>query len=55
MITIRDQLKRHYNLRQFWLEVDLEDLSSFDAQLADKLFRQPSEYISLVRNVFAEC
>ena len=55
MITIRDQLKRHYNLRQFWLEVDLEDLSSFDAQLADKLCRQPSEYISLVRNVFAEC
>ena len=43
----RDQLKRHYNLRQFWLEVDLEDLSSFDAQLADKLCRQPSEYISL--------
>lgn len=44
----RDQLKRHYNLRQYWMQVDLEDLSSFDSQLADKLSRSPSEYLPLV-------
>ncbi|XP_064403008.1 DNA replication licensing factor mcm5-like [Halichondria panicea] len=43
----RDQLKRHYNLRQYWMQVDLEDLSSFDSQLADKLSRSPSEYLPL--------
>ena len=45
----RDQLKRHYNLKQFWLQVDLEDLSSFDSVLADLLQRNPSEYLPLVR------
>ena len=44
----RDQLKRHYNLRQYRLEVDLEDLSSFDPLLADKLSRLPSEFLPLV-------
>lgn len=44
----RDQLKRHYNLAHYWLQVDLEDLSSFDSQLADKLVRSPSEYLPLV-------
>ncbi len=44
----RDQLKRHYNLAHYWLQVDLEDLSSFDSQLADKLGRSPSEYLPLV-------
>ena len=45
----RDQLKRHYNLKQFWLQVDFEDLSSFDALLADQLQRNPSEYLPSVR------
>ena len=45
----RDQLKRHYNLRQYWLEVDLQDLASFDAQLAEKLSKVPAEYLPLVR------
>ncbi len=44
----RDQLKRHYTLGQYRLEVVMEDLSSFDPQLADKLTRQPSEYLPLV-------
>ncbi|KAK7868213.1 hypothetical protein R5R35_000617 [Gryllus longicercus] len=41
----RDTLKRHYNLGQYWLEVNLEDLASFDDALAEKLYKQPSEYI----------
>ena len=44
----RDQLKRHYNLRQYWLEVDLQDVDSFDAKLSDKLNKLPSEYLPLV-------
>lgn len=44
----RDQLQRHYNLGQYWLQVDLEDLSSFDSQLSDKLNKSPAEYLPLV-------
>lgn len=44
----RDQLKRHYNLRQYWMDVDLQDLLTFDAQLADKLMKLPAEYLPLV-------
>ena len=53
----RDQLKRHYNLGQYWLQVDLEDLSSFDALLADKLSRLPAEYLPMVRQplCFTQC
>ena len=32
----RDAIKRNYNLAQYWVEVNLEDLSSFDDTLADK-------------------
>jgi len=43
----RDQLKQHYNLGECYLEVDLNDLSSYDELLADKLIKSPSEYIPL--------
>ncbi len=45
----RDQLKRHYTLGQYRLEVVMEDLSSFDPQLADSLTRQPAIFLPLVR------
>ena len=44
----RDQLKRHYNLGQYYLEVDLQDLISYDEQLADKLTKNPAEFLPLV-------
>ena len=47
--SFRDQLKQHYNLGECYLEVDLNDLSSYDELLADKLIKSPSEYIPLVR------
>lgn len=50
----RDQLKEHYNLQQYWLEVSLEDLASFDEVLADKLQKQPSEYIQLFEEAAKE-
>ena len=44
----RDQLKRSYNLNEYSLEVDLEDLRNFDEELTDKLVKQPTEYLPLV-------
>ena len=48
----RDQLKQHYNLGECYLEVDINDLSSYDELLADKLIKNPSEYLPLVRLAF---
>ena len=44
----RDELKRHYNLGQYWLEVSLDDLASFDEDLADKLQKLPAEHLPMV-------
>jgi len=43
----RDTLKRHYNLRQFHIEIKIEDLTSFDEELADKLIKSPTEFLPL--------
>ncbi|XP_033227260.1 DNA replication licensing factor Mcm5 [Belonocnema kinseyi] len=43
----RDTLKRNYNLGQFWIEVNLEDLAAFDESLAEKVYKQPTEYLPL--------
>lgn len=50
----RDQLKRHYNLSQFWLEVDIEDVASFDEMLADKLNKQPTETLPMFEEAAKE-
>ncbi|KAL9954786.1 hypothetical protein ACROYT_G042363 [Oculina patagonica] len=50
----RDQLKRHYNLGQYYLEVDLQDLTSFDEQLADKLTKSPAEFLPLFEDAARE-
>ncbi|XP_065833334.1 DNA replication licensing factor mcm5-like [Oscarella lobularis] len=43
----RDQLRRHYNLGRFWLDVGMNDVGNFDEELADKLSKQPTEYLPL--------
>ncbi|KAB0400333.1 hypothetical protein E2I00_010429, partial [Balaenoptera physalus] len=43
----RDELKRHYNLGEYWIEVEVEDLASFDEDLADYLYKQPAEHLQL--------
>lgn len=43
-----DDLRKHYNMGQYWLEVDLDDLRNYDDQLADHLIKHPSEYLPLV-------
>ena len=50
----RDALKRQYNLGQFFLEVNLEDLASFDEALADKMYKQPTEHLSVFEEAAKE-
>jgi len=50
----RDQLKRHYNLRQYYLEVDLEDVASFDETLAEKLNKSPTETLPMFEEAAKE-
>lgn len=38
----REQLKDHFNLGEYWIEVCLEDLDSYDEVLADNLKKNPS-------------
>ncbi|XP_015511621.1 DNA replication licensing factor Mcm5 [Neodiprion pinetum] len=41
----RDALKRNYNLGRYWVEVNLEDLAAFDESLAEKIYKQPLDYL----------
>ncbi|KAG8436418.1 hypothetical protein GDO86_007497 [Hymenochirus boettgeri] len=50
----RDELKRHYNLGEYWIEVEMEDLSSFDEDLADYLYKQPTEHLQLLEEAAQE-
>ncbi|XP_012275934.1 DNA replication licensing factor Mcm5 [Orussus abietinus] len=50
----RDALKRNYNLGQYWIEVNLEDLGAFDESLAEKLYKQPTEYLPIFEEATKE-
>lgn len=52
--TYRDQLRRHYNVGRYWLEVELEDLTHFDAELAEKITKQPAEHLQLFEEAARE-
>ncbi|KAL1129938.1 hypothetical protein AAG570_012882 [Ranatra chinensis] len=43
----RDALKQNYNLQMYYLEVNLEDLASFDEFLAQKIYKEPAETLPL--------
>uniref|UniRef100_A0A3Q3W2B5 DNA replication licensing factor MCM5 n=1 Tax=Mola mola TaxID=94237 RepID=A0A3Q3W2B5_MOLML len=47
----RDELKRHYTLGEYWVEVEVEDLSSFDEDLSDCLHKLPTENLPLSEQV----
>lgn len=47
-------MKRNYNLRHFYLEVNIEDVGSFDETLADKLYKQPSEHLAIFEEAAKE-
>lgn len=48
VINLRDQLKRNYNIGQYWLEVKLEDIIQYDEELFGKIKEYPSEFASVV-------
>lgn len=48
LLLSRDELKRHYTLGEFWMEVEMEDLASFDEDLSDCLYKMPTENLPLV-------
>lgn len=48
LFFIRDELKRHYTLGEYWVEVEMEDLASFDEDLSDCLYKLPTENLTLV-------
>jgi hypothetical protein len=44
----RDILRRNYNTGQYWLEIQMNDLTLFDETLGDILERRPADYIGIV-------
>uniref|UniRef100_A0A8C9TRQ0 DNA replication licensing factor MCM5 n=1 Tax=Scleropages formosus TaxID=113540 RepID=A0A8C9TRQ0_SCLFO len=50
----RDELKRHYTLGEYWVEVEMEDLASFDEELSDCLYKLPSENLPLLEEAAQE-
>ncbi len=50
----RDSLRRNYALREYWINVNVEDLSSFDESLADKLYKSPNEYLPIFEEAATE-
>ena len=50
----RDELKNHYNLGQYWIEVSLEDLSSFDEDLCNRVKKNPTEYLHMFEEAAKE-
>ncbi|XP_026734655.1 DNA replication licensing factor Mcm5 [Trichoplusia ni] len=50
----RDALKRNYNLSNFWVEINIEDLSSFDEVLAEKLYKKPTEHLPILEEAAKE-
>ncbi len=47
-MLLSEQLKRNYNLKDYWLNVSLEDVSAFNESLANALVNRPYEYINQV-------
>ncbi|KAB0790340.1 hypothetical protein PPYR_02088 [Photinus pyralis] len=52
--TYRDTLKRNYNMQNYYLEVNLEDLGSFNETLADKILKQPTEHLPIFEEAAKE-
>ena len=50
----RDALKRNYALHQYWINVNLEDVASFDEAIADKLYKAPSDFLPLFEEAATE-
>ncbi|XP_058799838.1 DNA replication licensing factor Mcm5 [Phymastichus coffea] len=50
----RDNLKRNYNLKQYWIEINLADLVAYNDSLAEILYKQPTEYLPIFEEAAKE-
>ncbi|KAK5647912.1 hypothetical protein RI129_002804 [Pyrocoelia pectoralis] len=50
----RDTLKRNYNMQNYYLEVNLEDLGSFNETLAEQILKQPTEHLPVFEEAAKE-
>lgn len=50
----RDQLKDHFNLGEYWINVSLEDLDSYDEYLSDKLKKSPTMMMEIFEQAATE-
>lgn len=46
----RNQMRRNFLIRQYFVEVDMNHLASFDAELANQLRLKPAEFLPLFEN-----
>lgn len=53
-LDFRDALKRNYNLGHYWVEINIEDLSSYDEVLAEKLYKKPTEHLPILEEAAKE-
>lgn len=53
-LIYRDALKRNYNLKEYWVEINIEDLSSFDEVLAEKMYKKPAEHLPILEEAAKE-
>lgn len=54
MVCFRDTLKRNYNLKKYWIEIKLEDLSAYDETLGEKISKQPTELLPIFEEAARE-
>jgi hypothetical protein len=47
--NFREMLRRNYNSRRYWIDIELRHLSDYDDNLCDNLKKQPAELLPLVR------
>uniref|UniRef100_T1J5Z2 DNA replication licensing factor MCM5 n=1 Tax=Strigamia maritima TaxID=126957 RepID=T1J5Z2_STRMM len=50
----REQLLQNYNCENYWIEVAIEDIASFDESLADSLHKTPIDYLPLFEEAAKE-
>ena len=48
--SFRELLRRNYNSRRYWIDIELRHLSDYDDNLCDSLKKQPAELLPLVRH-----
>lgn len=49
--SLSESLRRNYNSRRYWIDIELRHLSDYDDNLCDHLQKQPAELLPLVRRI----